>query len=80
VEDCGLHKEEKLRGLCTSLPFFFLETEQEAEENGRRGARPWAPAPWCMAIPGEEGKTERRLRGSNSGPHLVRRWAMEGCP
>jgi hypothetical protein len=29
VEGCGLHKEEKWRGLCTSLPFFFLETEYE---------------------------------------------------
>jgi hypothetical protein len=30
-------------------------------------ARPWAPAPWCMATHGEEGKTERRPRGSDSG-------------
>jgi hypothetical protein len=37
MEGCGLHKEEKWRGLCTSLPFFFLETEQEGEGNGRRG-------------------------------------------
>jgi hypothetical protein len=79
---CGLHKEEKWRGLCTSLPFFFLEIEQEGEGNGRRGgtARPWAPAPWCMTTPGEDGKTERRPRGSDSGPHLVRRWSTEGCP
>jgi hypothetical protein len=39
MEGCGLHKEEKWRGLCTSLPFFFLETEQEEEGNGRRGVR-----------------------------------------
>jgi hypothetical protein len=26
-----------------------------------------------MAMPREEGKTERRPRGSDSGPHLVRR-------
>jgi hypothetical protein len=38
VEGCGLHKEEKWRGLCTSLLFFFLETEQEGVGNGRRGA------------------------------------------
>jgi hypothetical protein len=37
VEDCGLHREEKWRGLCTNLPFFFLEIEQEVEGNGRRG-------------------------------------------
>jgi hypothetical protein len=37
VEGCGLHKEEKWRGLCTCLPFFFLETEQEGEGNSRRG-------------------------------------------
>jgi hypothetical protein len=54
MRGCGLHKEEKWRGFCTSLPFFFLETEQEGEGNGRRGAaRPWAPAPWRMAPPGE---------------------------
>jgi hypothetical protein len=29
MEGCGLHKEERWRELCTSLPFFFLETEQE---------------------------------------------------
>jgi hypothetical protein len=47
VEGCGLHKKEKWRRLCISLPFFFLETEYEGEGNGRRGAaRPWAPAPW----------------------------------
>jgi hypothetical protein len=74
VEGCGLHKEEKWRGLCTSLPCFFLKTEQEGEGNGRRGvARPWAPAPWCMATLREEGKKERRPRGSDSDPHLVRR-------
>jgi hypothetical protein len=32
-----------------------------------------------MATHGEEGKTERRPRGSDSGPHLVRRRSMEGC-
>jgi hypothetical protein len=26
-----------VEGLCTSLPFFFLEIEQEGEGNGRRG-------------------------------------------
>jgi hypothetical protein len=31
-------------------------------------------------MPGEEGKTERRPRGSDSGPHLVRRRPTEGCP
>jgi hypothetical protein len=31
VEGYGLHKKKKWRGLCTSLPFFFLETEQEGE-------------------------------------------------
>jgi hypothetical protein len=70
-----------VRGLRTSLPFFFLETEQEGEGNGWRGAaRPWVSAPWYMAMPGEEGKTERRPRGSDSDPHLVRRWSTEGCP
>jgi hypothetical protein len=70
-----------VEGLCTSLPFFFLETEQEGEGNSRRGAaRPWAPAPWCMATPGEEGKTERRPRGSDSSPHLVWRRSTEGHP
>jgi hypothetical protein len=61
------------------LPFFFLETEQEGEGNGRMGgtARPWEPAPWCMATPGEEEKTERRPRGSDFGPHLVRRRSTE---
>jgi hypothetical protein len=33
-----------------------------------------------MAKPGEEGKMERRPRGSDSGPHLVRRRYTEGCP
>jgi hypothetical protein len=80
VEGCGLHKKEKWRGLCTSLPFFFLETEQEGEGNDTRGAaRPWAPAPWCMAMHGEEGKMERRPRGSDSGPHFMRRRSTEGC-
>jgi hypothetical protein len=37
VEGCGLHKNEKWRGLCTSLPFFFLETEQDREGNCRMG-------------------------------------------
>jgi hypothetical protein len=60
MEGCGLHKEKIWRGLCTSLPFFFLEIEQEGEGNGRRGAASsWALAPWCMATPGEEGKIER---------------------
>jgi hypothetical protein len=81
VEGYRLHKEEKWRGLCTSLPFFFLKTEQEGEGNGRRGvARPWAPAPWCIAMPGKEGKMERRPRGSDFSPHLVQRQSTEGCP
>jgi hypothetical protein len=37
MEGCGLHKEDKWRGLCTSLPFFFLEIEKEGERNGRMG-------------------------------------------
>jgi hypothetical protein len=41
VEGCGLHKKEKWRGLCTSLPFFFLETEQEGGTVGWGVARPW---------------------------------------
>jgi hypothetical protein len=56
---------------------------RRGERNGRMGggaARPWAPASWCMLMPREEGKMERRLRGSNSGPHLARRRSTEGCP
>jgi hypothetical protein len=31
------YKKEKWRGLCTSLPFFFLETEQEGGTVGGVG-------------------------------------------
>jgi hypothetical protein len=54
VEGFELHKE-KWRGSCTSLPFFFLEIEQEGEGNGRMGAgvvQAMGAGPWCMATPG----------------------------
>jgi hypothetical protein len=66
VEGCGLHKEKKWRGLCTSLPFFFPETEQEGEGNGRMGGRPGhgrrSPGAWQR--PGRRGK----WRGDRGGP------------
>jgi hypothetical protein len=82
VEGCGLHKKKKWRGLCTSLHFLLPQDRTGGgEEHRMRGAtRPWAPAPWCMATLGEEGKTERRPRGSDSGPHLVWRRSTEDCP
>jgi hypothetical protein len=64
VEGCGLHKEEKWRGFCTSLPFFFCETEQEGEGNGRRGAaRPRVPARGAWQHLGRRGK----WRGGRGG-------------
>jgi hypothetical protein len=45
VEGCGLHKKKKWRGLCTSLPFFFLDTEQEGEGNGRMGGQAMGAGP-----------------------------------
>jgi hypothetical protein len=45
VEGCGLHKKKKWRELCTSLPFFFLETEQEGEGNGRMGGQAIGASP-----------------------------------
>jgi hypothetical protein len=45
MEGCGLYKEEKWRGLCISLPFFFLETEQEGEGNGRGDGQAMGASP-----------------------------------
>jgi hypothetical protein len=65
VEGYGLHKEEKWRGLCTSLPFFFLETELEGEGNGRRGRPRHACRPHgAWQRPGRRGK----WRGGQGGP------------
>jgi hypothetical protein len=40
---------------------------------GWGGGQAMGAGPLVMATPVEEGKTERRPRGSDSGPHLVRR-------
>jgi hypothetical protein len=66
VEGCGLHKKEKWRGLCTSLPFFFLETEQEEEGNGRMGGGQamGAGPPGAWRRPGRR----RKRRGGREGP------------
>jgi hypothetical protein len=61
MEGCILHKEERWRGLCTSLPFFFLETEQEGG-NGRRGGG--------QASNGGSG-------GSCAGPHMHARSGLQ---
>jgi hypothetical protein len=81
VEGCGLHKKEKWRGLCTSLPFFFLETEKVGEGNGRMGgSQAMGADPLVHGDAREEGKMERRPRRSDSGLHLVWRRSTEGCP
>jgi hypothetical protein len=68
-------------GLCTSLPFFFLETEQEGEGNSRRwGSQAMGAGPLAHGNTRGGEKMERRLRGFDSGPHLVRRQSTEGYP
>jgi hypothetical protein len=65
-----------LRGLCTSLPFFFLETEQEGGGNGRRGAaRPWVRAPLVHGNArggGENGEEAEGVRFRPCGDGLQR--------
>jgi hypothetical protein len=80
ISCCRLHKEEK-GGLCTSRPFFFLETEQEGEGNGRRGGgQAMGAGPLAHGNTQEGGKNREEAEGVRFWPSPRAKTDYEGCP